>query len=165
MIVDSAGVRKGCLDSVFGSKSRVPNPSRSIPILPWRTHCLMDYVSSSEKVEKVLSSLEAASMMGPDDISAHLLKSCSAILASPLSALFSYGQLLPNWKPGNVTHIHRDAKTDPLHYRPQSLLAIARKVMEYIMIHNVKSSFQSAWSLIIGLYFIYFCIHWGSYES
>ena len=69
-------------DLVYPTHSVLYPSSSDIPTLYW-------ILSSPEKVEKGLSGLDPALAMGPNSISPHVPKSCSAIPASPLSALFS----------------------------------------------------------------------------
>ena len=72
---------------------------------------------------------------GPDHIPSRVLKECSAELASPLSRLFKLcfdnGVFPSSRKTVNVVPIHkRDSKSDPIQYRPISLLSIISKLME-----------------------------------
>ena len=84
----TAEVKAECSNSVLASKSRVPNPSCSVPIAPRYTHChLASVFYSPEKADKVLFGLDSASVKGSDSLSGHLLKSCKSDLASLLSVL------------------------------------------------------------------------------
>ena len=71
-------------------KSCVPNPSLSVPTLPSHTQLFLDSVSfSPDKIENLLSHLDSDSATSSDSISPHVLKTCSAALAHPLSVLFT----------------------------------------------------------------------------
>ena len=122
-----------------------PNPSLSVPILPYRVQLPLDSLSfASEKVEKVLSTLDSDSATGPDGISSRVLKSCSAALSHSISALFTpsfvLGHLPSAWKYVNITILHKKLqKRIPLTNRPISLLTVS-KVMESIStVDNMKA--------------------------
>jgi len=81
---------------------------------------------------------------GPDGISSHILKTCSAALALPLSALStpvnyhrSSSICLEISQHHSITL--EGTKTDPLNCRPISLLPIIIKVMESIIAVDLKS--------------------------
>ena len=70
-----------------------------------------------------LSGLDHASVTGPDGISAHVLKSYSAILVPPRSTLFSlssFGGLPSAWKSASITPIQKQGAK-------QTLQTIARE--------------------------------------
>ena len=142
---DTARYKAEYLNSVFASKFCVPNQSLSVPTLSSHTQLFLDSVSfSPDKVESLLSNLDSDSATSPDSISPHVLKTCSAALAHPLSVLFtlSFAQGHPPsaWKSANLTALHKKcAKTDPCNYRPISLLPIISKVMESIIASDIKS--------------------------
>ena len=109
---DDACKKAEFLNSVFASKSCVPNPSLSVPTSPSHTQLFLDSVSfSPDKVESLLSNLDSDSATGPDGISPRVLKSCSAALSHPLSVLFtlsfSQGHLPSAWKSANITALHK----------------------------------------------------------
>ena len=93
--------------------------------LPSRTQQLLRIVSfTTEKVEKILSTLDFDSATGLDGISSHMLKTCSAAIALPLSALFTLqfaqGHLLSAWKLASITALHKKVqKTIPYHNTSQ----------------------------------------------
>ena len=94
---------------------------------------------------KVLSSLDASSSMGPDELSPVVLKECCGSLAFPLAMLFreslSSSVLPALWKQSLVVPIYkRGPRSDPLNYRPISLTSVACKVMERI-IHKGLSDY------------------------
>ena len=101
----------------------------------------------------MLSNLDSDSATGPYGISPHVLKTCSAALAHPLSVLFtlSFAQdhLPTAWKSANITALHKKgAEIDPCNCRPISLLPIISKVIESIIAKDIKSFLFS-----IGLIF------------
>ena len=98
---------------VFASKCCVPNPSFSVATFPSHTQLFLDSVSlSPDKVESLLSNLDSDCATGPDGISQCILKTCSSVLAHPLSVLFtlSFAQShLPSaWKSANITALHKN---------------------------------------------------------
>ena len=66
-----------------------PNLSLDVPTIPNRTHILLPCIFAPEKVEKFLETLDCDSATVADGFSACVLKTCSAALAYPISALFS----------------------------------------------------------------------------
>ena len=63
---DSAQEKAECLDSVFASKSSVPNPSLSVLTPSSRMHILLDFTSfSPETVEKFLAILDSDTVTRP----------------------------------------------------------------------------------------------------
>ena len=110
---DSTHEKAECLNSVCASKSCVPNPSLSVPILCCQTQLILDSVSfAPEKVEKVLSTLDSDFVTGLDSIISHVLKTCSAAPAHPLSALFTSSFVLCHlpyaWNFANITVLYKN---------------------------------------------------------
>ena len=91
----------------------------SVPALLSRNQLLLDHVSFAPgKVEPCLATLDSNSATGPDGISSHVLKACSA-LAHPLCTLFTLSFALSHlpsaWKWANITSLHKKgAKTTDL---------------------------------------------------
>ena len=104
---DSTFEKAECLNYVFASKSCVPNPFLSVPIIPSHTQLLLNSVFfAPEKVEMFPATLDPDSATGPDGISLHVLKTCPAALAHPLSALFTLSFTighLPSAQHHNIT--------------------------------------------------------------
>ena len=83
---ETAREKAECLNSVFASKSCVRNPSLSVPTLPSHNQLSLDSVSSSDKVESLLSNLNSDSATGPDGISPRVLNA-PLLLPAPLLLL------------------------------------------------------------------------------
>ena len=101
------------------------------------TFCLQD-------VKNVLCHLDTSSAMGPDGLHPHLLKACASKLAYPLYKVFqlslSEGALPSIWKLSHVVPIFKKgSRSEPLNYRPVSLLSIPSKCLERFIskeLHN-----------------------------
>ena len=86
------------LDSSFGKMSQlgvclqVPcSQPITMSTSSHHTHCRLNFVPFSlETSEKVISGLTSSSAMIPNDISVHVLNSCSVAFTSPLSALLLF---------------------------------------------------------------------------
>uniref|UniRef100_A0A8C4NPF0 Reverse transcriptase domain-containing protein n=1 Tax=Eptatretus burgeri TaxID=7764 RepID=A0A8C4NPF0_EPTBU len=117
-----------------------PTPHSWYPPFLIVRNCSWTLSFAPEKEGKVLSSLNSDSATGLDDISSHVLKTCSAVLVHPLSAIFTLDHLPSAWKSTNITALlKKGVKTDPLNYRPLTLLAIISKIMESIITVYMKS--------------------------
>ena len=84
--ISSALDERECLISVFASKYHVPNIFYRSQSYPDVTTVNWSVSFQPKKVDNVLSNLNHASVVDLDGISVHVLKSCSAVLTSPLSA-------------------------------------------------------------------------------
>jgi len=121
-----------------------PSPQSRYTSFPDESNCSWIVSFAPEKVEKVLSILDFDSATGSDGNSSRVLKTCSAALAHPLSALFTISfvpsHLISAWKSANINALlNKGAKTDPLNHRPISLLSIISKVMESVIAVDMKS--------------------------
>ena len=101
-------------------------------------------------VEKILSTLDASSSPGPDEIHPRVLKILAHYLAPPLTHIFQLsleaGRLPEAWKTGYVKPIFKGGARDlPSNYRPVCLTSVVCKVMEKI----VKQALQSHLAPII----------------
>ena len=93
-------------------------------------------------VKKILHRLNPDKASGPDDLSARVLKECTAEIAQVLACIFS--QLLiqatvpDDWRQANVTPIYKKGeKYDPANYRPVSLTCICCKTLEHILVSKI----------------------------
>ena len=109
--------------------------SRACALAPVRNFV----VSASEK--KRLKKLDVSKASGPDGLSAKVLRQCASVLAKPLTRLYSlfFKKGIPEgWKTANVVPVHKKTKKSNVeNYRPISVLAIASKVLESIVNHQL----------------------------
>ena len=107
---------------------------------PVHTQLLLDYLSFA--LEKVLSTPDSDSAAGPDDISSHVLNTCSAGLAHPLSALFTLSFVLDHlrsaWNPPTS-----------LHYITRRALGRAHTSPTQCLIHENISGLIHFWDIVL----------------
>ena len=82
--------------------------------------------------------LEVRKAMGPDEVSAWVLKECADQLVKPVKNIIQEslyrGQVPVEWKRANIVPIHKGGSTDdPLSYRPLSLTCIICKICEKLI--------------------------------
>ena len=111
----------------------------SVPPNPFpHQHCsaeLSQITFTLQDVEYVLSHLDVGSAMGPDGLHPRLLNACASQLAYPFYRIFrmslSEGALPSLWKLSHVVPIFKKgSRSDPLNYRPVSLLSVPSKCLE-----------------------------------
>jgi hypothetical protein len=93
---------------------------------------------TEDKVKKKLEKLKPSSAPGPDKLWPRVLNKLSAVIALPLSIVYTKclaeGTVPPDWKAANVTPIFKKgSKGLPGNYRPVSLTCVLCKVMESIL--------------------------------
>ena len=98
-----------------------------------------DIVIDPKGIKKLLHCLNPNKASGPDDLSARVLKECSAEIAQVLACIFNQSLMqatVPDdWPQANVAHIYKKGETyDPANYRPVSLTCICCKMLEYILV-------------------------------
>ena len=129
----------------FATKCQLDNAEDPAPQVQQSTTCTKERIAFRHKdVRKLLRNLQPDKATGPDEISARILKECSAELARPLCQLFelcfSHGVFPSQWKTASVIPIHkRDSKSNPSMYRPISLLCIISKIMEAVVQKQLQS--------------------------
>ena len=79
---------------------------------------------------------------GPDDLSACVLKECSAEIAPVIACIFNQslaqGRVPEDWLQANVAPIYKKVeKYDPANYRPVSLTCICCKTQEHIIVSKI----------------------------
>ena len=97
-----------------------------------------------EQVEALLNAIDPSTAMGPDNIHPQLLKSCSAALSYPLTAIFHKslreGRLPDIWKNSVIIPIHKKGpKYDPLNYRPLSMTSVPCKKLECLIVSELTN--------------------------
>ena len=89
-------------------------------------------------MKKLLKGLKHHKASGPDNIPTRFLKEAANELAPALGLIFSasliQGYVPDDWKTADVTPIFKKGdRSTPSNYRPISLTAVCRKVMEHIL--------------------------------
>ena len=73
---------------------------------------------SEEEADHHLLSLDPSKAPGPDNISSHILKQCSAVITPSLCSLFNQslqtGTLPSEWKSANVIPVHKKIRKNLL---------------------------------------------------
>ena len=91
-----------------------------------------EFSISTNSIYQQLIRLDINKSMGPDNISAYVLKKCAIPIAFPLHLLFNLsfktGSLPADWKIAHIVPIHK--KGDIENYRPISLTGIISKLFE-----------------------------------
>ena len=92
----------------------------------------------------ILDNIDTNKATGPDDISGRILRECSKEIAPSLTCLFnmslSLGKMPENWILANITPVFKKGdKGQCENYRPISLLCIASKVFERVIISQIKN--------------------------
>ncbi|MCG8046535.1 MAG: reverse transcriptase family protein, partial [Candidatus Thiodiazotropha endolucinida] len=92
-------------------------------------------------VKKLLDGLNPRKASGPDNISARILKDCSASLTPILTLIFRQslheGRVPDDWRHAYVTAIFKKgSRQDPANYRPVSLTSLCCKLLEHIIVSN-----------------------------
>ena len=93
-------------------------------------------------VKRLLDRLNPFKSSGPDDLSARVLKECSAEIAPVLACIFNkslaQSRVPDDWLQANVVPIYKKGeKYDPANYRPVSLTCICCKSLEHILVGRV----------------------------
>ena len=97
-----------------------------------------------EEVRRIVTSLPMNKSLGPDKISACVLKDCLPVILGPLTDIFNCSILTStfpdNWKEAEVIPILKDGDHErAANNRPLSLLAIASKVLERIVLNQFSA--------------------------
>ena len=97
-----------------------------------------------EEVRRIVTSLPMNKSLGPDKISACVLKDCLPVILGPLTDIFNCSILTStfpdNWKEAEVIPILKDGDHErAANNRPLSLLAVASKVLERIVLNQFSA--------------------------
>ena len=101
-----------------------------------------DLFIDSNGVRKLLDRLNPHKSSGPDDLSARVLKECSAEIAPVLDCIFNQslaqGRVPEDWLQASVAPIYQKGeKYDPANYRLVSLTCICCKFLEHIIVSKI----------------------------
>ena len=97
-----------------------------------------------EEVRRIVTSLPMNKSLGPDKISACVLKDCLPVILGPLTDIFNCSILTStfpdNWKEAEVIPILKDSDHErAANNRPLSPLAVASKVLERIVLNQFSA--------------------------
>ena len=109
-----------------------------IPFMPSGYPAMDDITITEEGVFKLLKNLDTSKAVGPDEITARMLKESAKEIAPVLTSLFQQsldtGDLPDDWLLANVTALFKKgSRENPENYRPVSLTAIMCKLLEHIL--------------------------------
>eukprot|EP00061_Rhincodon_typus_P010630 g35079.t1 len=135
--------------AMFNQKGRVDDPSWPPPVVPSITDTSLKPIQFTPRyIKKWFKTLDTAKALGPDNIPAIALKTCTLELAAPLTKLFQYSYntgIYPTmWKIVQGCPVHKKQdKFNSAKYRPISLLSIISKVMEGVIDSAIKQHLLS----------------------
>ena len=146
---DKADILNRQYQSVFtheDSDGTIPDPDGD----PFPT--MHQFTVSEEGVRKLLQKRNPRKASGPDMIPARLLKECAGDLAPismhrrpcPIMAIIfnkslQTGTVPEDWKTANVSAVFKKGqRNNPANYRPVSLTCLCCKMLEHIIVSNVK---------------------------
>lgn len=123
----------------------LPIPNGPLPLLSFTSFKTV----SVNTVQSLLKKLNVHKAQGPDGIPGGVLKSTATSLAIPLQQLYNEslteGTFPKNFKIANVTPVLKKGNpTDPANYRPISLLPLASKILEKIVLQQLQTYIRTS---------------------
>ena len=146
-LLNNCYVKQTCLDAPDDHLQKVvaesPRPEAGNP---WEVP-LSNIKVRKRTVLRILKRLKTGKATGSDGIPAVFLKRAADILAGPLTHLFRHsiqcGYFPQIWKYADVVALYKKNNvSDPVNYRPVSLLPIVSKVFEKVVSIKIKKSFM-----------------------
>ena len=125
----------------LGETPALPNIDMNTDVGP--VPALSQITVEEQEVLKLLNSLDVHKSTGPDHLPAKILKMCALLIYEPLTKLFnkslSTATFPTFWKVANITPIfkNKDSASNPLNYRPISLLSCLSKILEKIVFNRI----------------------------
>ena len=164
----SQGIFHWILLTIFCTVAITPehqDATMFVPVsLPQLPHTYMfQYLTLSEVLSQLLT-LDIRKSVGPDGISARLMKEVAAEIASLLVYIFNKslqdGCVPRMWKCSSVTPVHKGGSVvDPSNNRPISVISVAAKVFEKLtatqlqtyleeqkLLHPHQGAYRHGWS-------------------
>ena len=135
---DKADIFNRQFESVYTREQQGDPPSKGPSPYP----DIGDLYIDPNGVKKLLDRLNLYKSSGPDDLSARMLKECSAEISPVLACIFNkslaQSRVPDDWLQANVIPIYKKGeKYDPSNYRPVSLTCICCKSLEHILVGRV----------------------------
>ena len=143
-IANSPAEKADLFGSIFSSNSSLDDSSASIPLTLPLSHPMPPVIVSTQRVRRILLSLETGKATGPDGIPTRFLKEYADELAPVLCRLFRLilkTETYPSsWKHPFVQPVPKKGdRSDPSNYRPIALTSTIAKVFESLLnVHFLK---------------------------
>ncbi len=114
------------------------------PVLPDCPYQKMSDIHVTQSgVLALLKNLNPSKAQGPDLLHPKLLKELSNEISPILTSIFNHslqsGEVPEDWRKGNIVPIFKKGdKHKPSNYRPVSLTSICSKLIEHILVSNIR---------------------------
>jgi len=125
----------------LGETPSLPDIDTDTDVAP--VPALSQITVEEQEVLKLLNSLDVHKSTGPDKLPTKIIKMCALLIYEPLTKLFNMSlntATFPTiWKVANITPIfkNKDSASNPLNYRPISLLPCLSKFLERIVFNRI----------------------------
>ena len=106
-----------------------------------------DLICSSANVGELLLTLDVNKAIGPDGLSARLLREAAPVISDPLSKLFNMslnrGKLPRDWKRANIAPVYKNGGKEYVsNYRPISLTSLVVKTLEKLVTRHIMAHLE-----------------------